>query len=173
MSIDIAVNLFMQTIQNPFLVAVSKFFDLVFDAVILILISLIISVYLFLKKKRTEAYVFFISMVIIGGFVELLKEIFMRSRPLNSVISATGYAFPSGHAAAAIVFFGLLAYIFFRNKSLRIKRTAYFFAAVLILLIGLSRIYLRVHWLSDVLGGFLVGGIVLIFGIIILQRKKF
>ena len=172
MGLDLAVNLFMQRIQNPIFTTISIFLDFLFDPVILILVSFVVSIFLYVYRRKKESVVFFCSVAAAGIIIEALKFIFVRSRPPNPIIIATGYSFPSGHVIATLVFFGLLACILFRKKSQKIKLTSYFIAGILIFAVGFSRIYLRVHWLTDVLAGFVVGGIILIVSIRILRKKK-
>jgi len=115
-----------------------------------------------------------------GGllFEVLTKVIIHRARPENALIEVSGYSFPSGHATMAIIFFSLLLYSFkddIKNKALKnifIASNIIFF-----LIIGLSRVYLNVHWFSDVLAGFGLGLfwltlLILIFKIIIASSNK-
>ena len=95
----------------------------------------------------------------VGGLVVRgLKEVFERPRPVDQVIDATGFSFPSGHAFAATVFYGTLLTIVWQVTDRVVWRTA---AAVLFPLtavaIGLSRIYLNVHYATDVVAGFAAG----------------
>ena len=89
----------------------------------------------------------------------LLKQLFQRKRPLSPLLNAAkGLSFPSGHAIMAVTFYGLVVYILqhsIENELIRIVLISFFI--VLALLIGFSRIYLRVHYTSDVLGGFIIG----------------
>ena len=89
----------------------------------------------------------------------LLKALFKRKRPLSPLIKAVkGLSFPSGHAITAVTFYGLVIYIISNIISPGILLYALItFFVVLILLIGFSRIYLRVHYPSDVLAGFIIG----------------
>lgn len=110
---------------------------------------------LLLKKRR---YI----ILILGnlGFIILfnqgLKLLFSRPRPIHlALIKETGYSFPSGHAMASMAFYGFLIYILWQTKvkrSVKIGMTALLW--LLILLIGISRIYLGVHYASDVIAGF-------------------
>lgn len=106
-----------------------------------------------------------------------LKAFFQRDRPLLPVIGdVSGYSFPSGHALIGIVFYGLLIYIIWHEvklKWLRIFLAAFFI--LLILLISFSRIYLRVHYASDVIAGIAVGFIWLVLSLRIIHRieKKY
>lgn len=89
----------------------------------------------------------------------LLKYLFKRKRPLFPLLKAAkGLSFPSGHAITAVSFYGLIIYIIFHTMDNNlVKYILGTFFILLIILIGFSRIYLRVHYLSDVLAGFIVG----------------
>jgi membrane-associated phospholipid phosphatase len=102
----------------------------------------------------------------------MLKELFQRHRPEAPVgLPAAGLSFPSGHAIMSVTFYGLLIYIIIhtvKNKALRIALISFLIA--LILSIGFSRIYLRVHYTSDVIGGFTIGLMWLFVSLAILKR---
>lgn len=87
-----------------------------------------------------------------------LKAILDRPRPMGGLVETTGSAFPSGHATQGIAFFGLLAVVLLAVAPGRARVPAAAAAVVVGLLSGLSRVYLGVHWLTDVAGGFLLGG---------------
>ena len=93
-----------------------------------------------------------------GLVVRGLKELFHRARPTEQVIAATGYSFPSGHAFASTVFYGMLVYLVWRLTD---KTWARVLAAVVgplvAVAVGLSRVYLNVHFLTDVVAGWLAG----------------
>jgi len=104
----------------------------------------------------------------------ILKNIFAIERPnVNQLIDPGGFGYPSGHSMNAVVFFGMCAIMMLRyskNKPLKIDFTA--FASLSILLVGLSRIYLGVHTLTDVIGGYLAGSVVLCAAILIEARIR-
>ncbi|MEM0961647.1 MAG: phosphatase PAP2 family protein, partial [Bacteroidota bacterium] len=91
----------------------------------------------------------------VGGLVSLgLKAVFQRARPVDPVVVAEGFSFPSGHALASTVFYGMLIYLSWRlatRVSVRLAVAAVSLA--LIIAVGLSRVYLNVHYLTDVIGG--------------------
>ena len=112
-----------------------------------------------LKRKWREAVE--TAAIGIGGFVVnfFMKTSFQRVRPPNPMIEGLqNFSFPSGHATSGFIFYGLLAYLVW--KSGLQKPYKYFIISLLIsfsILIGLSRVYLRVHYASDVLAGFCIG----------------
>lgn len=99
-----------------------------------------------------------------------LKAILDRPRPMGGLVETTGSAFPSGHATQGIAFFGLLAVVLLAVAPGRARVPAAAAAVVVGLLSGLSRVYLGVHWLTDVAGGFLLGGAWL--SILLLARAR-
>lgn len=104
----------------------------------------------------------------------LLKFFFQRNRPQQQLIDdVSGYSFPSGHALMSIVFYGLFIHMIWhevKNKSLRIALIAVL--GILIVLIAFSRIYLRVHYASDVIAGIAVGFIWLVLSLRIIHRVE-
>ncbi len=104
----------------------------------------------------------------------ILKTFFSRQRPLIPLLEpALGYSFPSGHSLMSFAFYGLLIFLSYKYIENRaVKWIAIGFFGVLILLIGFSRIYLRVHYFSDVLSGFAVGIIWLTISLWILNRLE-
>jgi undecaprenyl-diphosphatase len=110
------------------------------------------------KQKRKALFVFFAGAGALALF-SVLKLIFARPRPLYPLLSPEhGFSFPSGHATFSFVFYGALAYLaWLTNFPKYIKMLMMGFLVGLSLLIGISRIYLRVHYPSDVLAGFCLG----------------
>jgi len=104
----------------------------------------------------------------------LLKQLFARPRPaILPVISATGYSFPSGHAMVALCFYGMAAYLISHHLTSFVSRIVLFvLAGVFVMLIGISRIYLGVHYPSDVLAGYAAGAMWLAFCVSLLAWRK-
>jgi undecaprenyl-diphosphatase len=98
------------------------------------------------------------------AIIKILKEIIKRSRPISTLIQETGFSFPSGHTIMSIVFFGLLVYIFAAKKN---KIKAIIISTIIITITILSRLYLQVHWLTDIIGGIIIGTTILAISIII------
>ena len=125
---------------------------------------------LFLKKYRISV----ISNTLLAvGISQLLKRIIRRARPLDiALIEETGFSFPSGHSMVAFAFYGFIIYLIFKsslNKKIKILLITLF--SLLILNIGLSRIYLGVHFTTDVLGGYVLGLLSLILFIELIYKK--
>lgn len=114
---------------------------------------------LLLRGYRRDAL---LLAVVMAGEVILengLKESFHRSRPepFFGLATPASYAFPSGHALASCCFYGAVALMFCSHvDSRRLRMTAWVLAILLIVAIGLSRIYLGVHYPTDVIGGYIV-----------------
>ena len=124
------------------------------------LTGLVVAVSLALAVTRRYWAAFRVALASgVGGVVVVsLKALFARERPLDKLIEAGGYSFPSGHAFASTVFYGMMLYLVWRLTE---RAWARALAAVafplLIAAVGLSRVYLNVHYLTDVLAGWLAG----------------
>lgn len=127
---------------------------------ILRLVGIFIGLLFMFVKKDLFASLFIIIVPTVESLINRgLKLIFQRERPLiNPGVEGTGFSFPSGHATGSIVFYGCLIYLTFRgqiNSNLKWTLTAGF--SLLILLIGISRVYFNVHYPSDVIAGYCIG----------------
>ena len=122
----------------------------------LALLTLLIGTSLWFYGRRLESILFIGGFSFTGITVFILKLLTDRVRPaMSSLLHETSAAFPSGHAALSLFFFGFLAYLL--SRRFQKKRYAILVFAVGLAIagvIGASRVYLNVHWLSDVLGGF-------------------
>jgi undecaprenyl-diphosphatase len=97
------------------------------------------------------------------AIVTLVKVLVERDRPAGSdaLAHVGGYAFPSGHSATAVAVYGALALIAVRRLGPRVRTAAIAVAVLLAVIVGVTRVYLGVHYPTDVLGGWLLGGAVL------------
>jgi Membrane-associated phospholipid phosphatase len=129
----------------------------------IILLSVLMTLFL-VNIKKYAAAIWSVSTLIIGAAVvnPLLKLLFGRPRPLiHRIITEAGYSYPSGHAIGATLFYGsliILVSFYIHKRSLQL--VIILFAGTAILLVMLSRVYLGVHYPSDVLAGFLAGTVV-------------
>lgn len=124
-------------------------------AVILILLATILLVVV--KDKKT-GLLMYINLGISTLLNQLLKHVVQRPRPTEfRIIDESGYSFPSGHSMVSAAFYGFLIYLIYKNvKNKYLKWSLITALSVLIILIGTSRIYLGVHYTSDVIAGFLI-----------------
>ncbi|USB31874.1 phosphatase PAP2 family protein [Paenibacillus sp. YPG26] len=124
-------------------------------------ITLAVIVLLYVLLKHRSELVFLIALTVTSSLLNsVIKRIFKRERPtLNRIAEANGFSFPSGHAMATIALYGGLAYLLWKHAPGWIGRLIIFtLSFVMILMIGVSRIYLGVHYPSDVLAGYLLSG---------------
>ena len=134
-----------------------------------IFVAIVLVVLLVKQKFYHFALLLFSSAT--GFLLELIAKILLqRERPLAGLIVETGYSFPSGHAVMAMIVFGTILYAFQDDIKNLWARHAFIFGNILmIILIGFSRVYFRVHWLSDVLAGFCLGLFVITLWVLILK----
>ncbi|MGN1312385.1 MAG: phosphatase PAP2 family protein [Bacilli bacterium] len=137
----------------------------------LVIIILTIVLFIAIKNKKIAISVV-INLIVITILNNLLKIIFLRPRPdVNNLILESGYSFPSGHSATGMAFYGYLIYLIYKYvNNKKIKIPLIIFLSLIIVAVGLSRIYLGVHYASDVLGGFLLAIVYLIIFITIANK---
>ncbi len=124
---------------------------------------------LWLNRQRFLALGIWVALIPSEAFTYVAKMIFHRDRPIHQAVIEDSFSFPSGHATTVVVFYGFLAYLLIRKaKSWKMKMTVLCATLILIFLVDLSRLYLGVHYLSDVLAGDLVGlgGLILAIGVL-------
>ena len=136
-----------------------------------IIIGAIVSVVLLKQGRKTYFVALWLVLLGVGLSVRYGKNIFHRIRPADvGFYEETNFSFPSGHSTTAMVLFGMIAYFLIRNSHHRKQRILYLLLGLfIILLVGFSRIYLGVHFLSDVLGGYLLGATWMIMGITVIE----
>ena len=128
------------------------------------LILLTVILFIIIKNKKAGLLIG-TNLVIISILNQTLKSLLQRPRPTGfRIINETGYSFPSGHSMISMAFYGFLIYLIYKNiKNKCLKFTLIISLFILIISIGLSRIYLGVHYTSDVFAGFLLSIAYLIF----------
>lgn len=105
---------------------------------------------------------------------KLAKTLIARPRPIVlALVNETGYSFPSGHAMAAMSFYGFLIYLIYKSNLNKYTKLIYsFLLIIIILLIGISRIYLGVHYASDILAGYTLSIIYMFIYIFAVDKIK-
>lgn len=159
MTLDQRTNALMTSIENPTLTIFSKIVDIITEPNYLLLLLLATAVYLYyVKKNSKKAWLLALSTLATGIIVKILKVVIARPRPLNTLIETTSASFPSGHATVITFFLGILIYLFSKKSS---RKKSLLIAIPIILTVAFTRIYLRVHYLTDVLGGIILGSLIL------------
>lgn len=127
-------------------------------------------IFMFCKKIR-----WFVTFDLVGVTLinQAIKHIIRRPRPnVLRLVEEDGYSFPSGHSMVSMAFYGIIIYLVYKNVTNKyLKWTLITLLSLLILSIGFSRIYVGVHYFTDVAGGFLLGLAYLIIYINIYNKK--
>ena len=128
------------------------------------LIVLTIAFILLLKNKTNSKFIA-INLALVFIINRILKLTVARPRPeVLKIVQESGYSFPSGHSMVATGFYGFLIYLIYKNvENKKIKYPLIVMLSILILLIGISRVYLGAHYATDVIGGWIIGIVYLAF----------
>jgi len=159
-TLDNNIHTYLVSIRSENLNNTFKFITNLGSATCLIVITL--TLFLLLKNKVIVKY---LAMHLTMGFLlnQITKIVFLRPRPSINIIDISGYSYPSGHSMMSLIFYGYLAYIVYKSNLNKTKKLIInTFLIILIILIGISRIYLGVHYPTDVIGGFILAAIYLI-----------
>lgn len=169
-SANMIVNSWSASIQTSSFTAVAVAISDVFDTEILLPISLVVAAALFFSNYREY------SALVVGAMggdavILLITKTFIQSpRPADALVYDASNSFPSGEVTSCIVLFGMLAYLVWQvrgNSEAKSFSAAFSFAMFSV--VSLDRIYLNVHWFTDVLGGCLLGAFWLTFSILVFQ----
>lgn len=148
-------KLIVLSMRNDVLTIIFKIITNLGGAYCLIIIAILCAI--FIKNKKI-AFAIPINLILSTMLNLGLKNIVERPRPIGyRLIDETGYSFPSGHSMISAAFYGLIIYFIWKNvKNTKLKYISCILLSLLILFIGISRIYLGVHYASDVIGGFTI-----------------
>jgi len=172
-AMDANVNSWSVSIHSDALTQIAKVIHYGFDTTSLFAISMVIAAYLFYKKYRSDALLLGVTILADVAIIEIVKMLVRFPRPLNGIVNESGFSFPSGHVTSTIVLFGLLTYFIWKHwKSADAKILSSLFFVVIVIVVGFDRIYLNVHWLSDVLGSLPLGVFVLAFSMLAFQHLR-
>ncbi len=172
MSLDLLINSKMALLQNPFLTKIMTVITGIGSEICLAVLSILLLCFLLYKKRYHKSLLLAFGML--GGLlIELsIKAIIQRERPESALAEATGYSFPSAHAMMTLVFFAILIYTVKDDiKSLFLRYLFIAASIFLVLLVSFSRLYLGVHWLSDVIGGLAIGTVWLLVLRFVINRN--
>ena len=140
---------------SDFATPIAKFITNFGGAIFLVIAT--ITLFIVIRNKKIGISILS-NLAIVIVLNQLIKRIFQRPRPTEyRIIEETGYSFPSGHSMVSMAFYGYFIYLIYKYvKNKYVKWISIILLSLLICLIGISRIYLGVHYTSDVLGGFLI-----------------
>jgi len=163
----------MESIHNSSLDLFFKIITQFGGTKVILPLAIITLLHLIYKKRKREAVHF--SLILVLGLIisEVTKFIVNRPRPLNALILETDPSFPSGHTLISTIFFILLIFLYkdkIKNKFLRILMIST--CILLPILIGISRVYLNVHWLTDVLAGFVIALILVVISLTVKRKSR-
>lgn len=160
-SFDASIRNFVHSLATPQLTLVARLFSFLGSPLFLTILGICVVCFLFAKNRRVLAALFAVTMAGEILMSAVLKAWFVRVRPdpFFGYALPASYSFPSGHAFGSFCFYGILAWLAIRAEPSRLstKAAVVTFTLLLIFSIGLSRIYLGVHYPSDVLAGFAAG----------------
>ena len=140
----------------------------------IVLLCIVFLILFIVLKKKNVGLVISSVLIISTLFNNLLKIIFCRTRPdVIKLVHESSYSFPSGHTMASVSMYGILIYILIKsNINKKIKLILITILGILPILVGLSRVYLGAHYISDIIGGFIVSIILLLIETYIIDKKK-
>ncbi|MEG4146666.1 phosphatase PAP2 family protein [Microcoleus sp. Pol12B5] len=170
---DTSILLYLRSLHTPLRDQIMLGFTFLGEPKLLLVICLTLGIVLLVRNHRSEAATIAIAAGGAIGLNLLLKKLFARDRPQlwERVVNVTFYSFPSGHAMISMVIYGLLGY-FLGLRFPKQRWSIYGLTVVLIAAIGFSRLYLGVHWPTDVIAGYTAGLVWLITCIITLEIWK-
>ncbi len=157
---DIRIANLLFALRSDSLLRVAYFVTLFAEAGIVMTAALGLTALLWYRGKRVHVLTLWLALATANGAAFIGKMVIRRPRPdaLIQAISENSFSFPSQHATTAAAFYGVIAYIIIRSyKSWKARLTMVLSLALIVILVDLSRLYLGVHYLSDVLAGNLLG----------------
>ncbi|MBR3162179.1 MAG: phosphatase PAP2 family protein [Bacilli bacterium] len=167
----IAHTVFVKKLRSPFLNPIMKLFTRLSNSEGIIIFTVL--VFIFIKNKKIAITVP-LNVIFATLINQLLKHLIKRPRPLGyRLIKIGGYSFPSGHAMVSMAFYGYLLYLV--CTSIKEKKIKIILASILIfiiIMVGISRIYLGVHYCSDIITGYSISIIYLIIYTKLLKYLK-
>lgn len=172
---DHTIISFIQRFESSLLTAIMNGFTSIGSTSVVISISLCSLLFLYKVLKHRVKLILFI--VIVGGHAilnQVLKLFFQRDRPnVHRLIEIDGYSFPSGHTMITFAVYGTLSFLLWHDISTRSGRIILIlFSCIIVLMVGISRIYLGVHYPSDIIGGLLASSIWFTLSIWFYQRYR-
>lgn len=172
---DLAIIQYVQGLESVYLTKIMLVFTNIGSFPFVITIFIITSLFLFFVLHHRSELFLYTGLLIVTQIVnQLLKTFFQRTRPeFHRLVEIGGYSFPSGHAMTAFTVYTILTFLLWRHIRTTFGRFLLLAVSILfILLIGISRIYLGVHFPSDIIGGYSMSAFLCGIGIWIFLKVK-
>lgn len=168
---DQTVELAVHSLDTPVLDVVMRAFTFLGSPMAVIPIALAVIAWAVKRKETRAAVALVVVLIMTEALNVMLKHTFERPRPMlfQEIETLHSYSFPSGHAMAAAAIYGMMGVVASRLTKRRARPLLVVVLPVLIAMIGVSRVYLGVHWPSDVLAGFAAGAFIVLAGAIALD----
>ena len=175
-SIDVSITDFIQTLKSPLLTSIADFVSWFGMAPQAYLMIILVVAALFIARRRWEAAILGVSTILTIALNVLVKELVRYPGPTApqppELLTMNDYTFPSGHVMFFMAFFGFIAYLIASQMKPSWKRTVLLIPfGFLIVFVGFFRVYLLAHWTTDVVGGYILGGMMLMVSILVYQYR--
>ena len=174
--IDNVIINFISSFRNPTdtKISIVKMITLLGDKYFIAAMVVIIGFILYVYKHKTDAYMLVLNLVNIVVLNKGIKYLVRRERPANMLIEKDGYSFPSGHSMLALGVYCFLMFLIHKSNLKQVyKNILYVVLSLIIVVVGFTRLYLGVHYPSDVIGGYLITAAYLIVFITIINKKVY
>lgn len=156
---DVGIIEYIHNNTNPIVLAFMKFISFIGSENFLIPVTAMVIAYSLVKRNYFISKLLLLSTLGSYTMNHLLKQIFQRTRPLEYfLVEQGGLSFPSGHAMVTMTLYSTIAFLLAKKVQDKRKKTLiHIIGFVMICLMGISRVYLGVHWPTDIIGGYLTG----------------
>lgn len=156
---DVALLESIHSYNNPVVLSIMKFISFIGSGYFLVPILTIIIIYTLVKKKYYISKLLLVSSLGCWFLNYILKLLINRTRPLDFfLVEQGGLSYPSGHSMVSMSMYLTFAYLISKDDYFKDKKKIIYTAALVnVLLMGISRMYLGVHWPTDIIGGFIMG----------------
>ncbi len=171
--IDLTVHTWFNSVHTDSLTTFFSFVTVFGNWWFVIPLAVFVCIFLYRTEQRRLVVAFVSTLVSAEIVTYVIKILVARPRALDALVIENDFSFPSGHSMVAVALYGFLMYVSSRFiQRVWVRRLVILTLGLLIALIGLSRLYLGVHYLSDVLAGYLIGGAALLVCIRLLPPRR-
>ena len=171
--INSSVNIWSASINSGSFALTAQIISVVFDTTALVVLSVVLAILFTVLHHKRYGVLLLGAMAGDALLVTLFKTAIMSPRPLDGLIVESGYSFPSGHTTSCVIFFGILMYFVWNYwSSFKIKAPIAGLYVSLTVVVAFDRVYLNVHWFSDILGAVLLGAFWLALCIFLFKTIK-